>query len=146
MARSARGCVRFVEVWSWGGISSGNFSVVSLNIFVNFSSACVCRTGWFFYWYFNILTSSMRYFANLVDAPLGVSMGTQMCCWYSFYWPETRIPPVVGNWNFRHLQWSQVGPMYHASNAMAPHELLISGGLKIVALVAGGSHGCLLKL
>ena len=35
--------------------------------------------------------------------------------------------------------------MYHASNALAPHEIWISGRLKIVDLFAGGTHGCILK-
>ena len=35
--------------------------------------------------------------------------------------------------------------MYHASKALVPHEIRISGGLKIVALVEGGTDGCRLK-
>ena len=35
--------------------------------------------------------------------------------------------------------------MYHASVARVPHELLISGGLKMVALVPGGANGMRLK-
>ena len=36
--------------------------------------------------------------------------------------------------------------MYHASMALAPHDVRVSGGLNIVALVAGGAHGWRLKL
>ena len=35
--------------------------------------------------------------------------------------------------------------MYHASIARVPHDVLVSGGLNIVALVAGGAHGFRLK-
>ena len=35
--------------------------------------------------------------------------------------------------------------MYQASMALDPQDVLVSGGLKTVALVAGGAHGCLLK-
>ena len=35
--------------------------------------------------------------------------------------------------------------MYHASRALAPNDVLISGSLKIVYLVPGGAHGVLLK-
>ena len=35
--------------------------------------------------------------------------------------------------------------MYHASRSLAPNDVLISGGLKIVALVPGGAHGVLSK-
>ena len=35
--------------------------------------------------------------------------------------------------------------MYHASIARGPKDVLVSGGLKIVALFPGGDHGCLLK-
>ena len=35
--------------------------------------------------------------------------------------------------------------MYHTSSARDPHEVRVSGGLKMVALVAGGAHGFLLK-
>ena len=31
VARSARGCVGFVEVWHWGNLISGNVSDVFLN-------------------------------------------------------------------------------------------------------------------
>ena len=55
------------------------------------------------------------------------------------------MPPVDGIWNFRHLYWSQAGSMYHASSARDPHEVRVSGGLKMVALVAGGAHGLRLK-
>ena len=103
VARSARGCVGFVEVWAWGDESSGNFSVVSLNIFFNVLSAYVCRPGWFSSWSCNPLTASMRYLTTLVDASLGLSIRTWLGCGYSLYWMETWIPPVVGTWNFRHL-------------------------------------------
>ena len=52
---------------------------------------------------------------------------------------------MVGTWYFRQLEWYQAGPMYYASNALAPHELRISRGSKIVALIAGGAHGFLFK-
>ena len=32
VARSARGCVGFVEVWAWESVLSGNVSAVSLKI------------------------------------------------------------------------------------------------------------------
>ena len=35
--------------------------------------------------------------------------------------------------------------MYHASIARGPHDVLILGGLKIVALVPGGPNGVRLK-
>ena len=35
--------------------------------------------------------------------------------------------------------------MYHASAARVPHELRISGGLKMVARVPGGANGTRLK-
>ena len=35
--------------------------------------------------------------------------------------------------------------MYHAYNYLAPHELRIYGGFKVVSLVSGRDHGCLLK-
>ena len=92
-----------MEVWDWGDVSLGKFSVVSLNISVNILSACVCRPGWFVSWSYNNLTDLMRSFDTLVAVSLGVSMGTQMCRGYSLYWSDTRIPPVVGTWNYRHL-------------------------------------------
>ena len=36
--------------------------------------------------------------------------------------------------------------MYHAPSAHDPHAVCVSGGLKMVALVAGGAHGLRLKL
>ena len=33
VARSAHGCVGFVEVWAWGGVPSGNVSAVLLKYF-----------------------------------------------------------------------------------------------------------------
>ena len=41
MARSARGCVGFVEVWAWGGVPSGNVSAVSLE-FLSMFLVLVC--------------------------------------------------------------------------------------------------------
>ena len=35
--------------------------------------------------------------------------------------------------------------MYHATIARDPQDVRVSGGLKTIALVAGGAHGCLLK-
>ena len=55
--------------------------------FVNFSSACVLRPGWFFSWCCNPLTTSMVYLAVLVDSSSGVSIGKGLCCKYSLYWP-----------------------------------------------------------
>ena len=40
-AWSAFGCIRLVDVWDWGGVSSGYFSILSLNISINVSIACV---------------------------------------------------------------------------------------------------------
>ena len=101
--QSSHGCVWFVEVWDWGGVPSGNVSVVLLNFFVHVSSACVCGPLWVVSWSCNIFTLSMRYFATLVAASLCFSMGTRLCCGYSLYWLETQIPYVVGAWSFRHL-------------------------------------------
>ena len=103
VSRSLCSCVGFVDVWYWGGVSSVNFSVVSLNIFINVLSACVWRTGWFVSWSCNIFTASMSYFVTLVSASPDASMGTLLCCGYSWYWQETRCPLVVGPWNFKHL-------------------------------------------
>ena len=35
--------------------------------------------------------------------------------------------------------------MYHTSIAYGPKDVRISGGLKMVARVPGGAHGCLLN-
>ena len=63
--------------WVCGGLGlgcvpSGNFSDVSLKLFVNVSSACVCCNGWFVSLSCNHLTASMRYLDTLVDASIGV--------------------------------------------------------------------------
>ena len=74
-----------------------------LDYFVNVTSAWVWRPGWFFYWYLNTFTDSMRYLAILESISLVVSIGKRLCYGYGLYWPETQIPPVVGTWNFRYL-------------------------------------------
>ena len=71
--------------WVCGGLGlgcvpSGNFSDVSLKLFVNVTSACLFRTEWVVSWYCNPLTASIRYFAILVAVYIDVSMGTQLCC------------------------------------------------------------------
>ena len=94
--------------WDCGGLGLEQYPLRKclfcvFDLFVNVSSACVWRPGRFFSWSCYPLTESMRYLAILVDSSLGVSIGTQLHCGYSFYWPETSIPPVVHTWNFRHL-------------------------------------------
>ena len=58
------------------------------------------------------------------------------------YFPEIRSFPVLG---MKKRRQRYAGPRYHASVARGPHELLISGGLKMVALVPGGANGTRLK-
>ena len=94
--------------WVCGGLGLGQcpFSkciFCIFEVFVNVSSTCGWHPGWFFYWSCNPLTASMRCLDILVASSFGFSIGTWLCCGYSLYWPETRIPPVVGTCNFRHL-------------------------------------------
>ena len=105
------GCVAWhgfhAVVLGCGGLGLGKYLLSKCICYVfekniKVSSACIWRPG-FFSWSCNPLTSSMRSLAILVVSYLGVSIGTRLCYVYILYWPETRIPPVVGTWYFRHL-------------------------------------------
>ena len=49
-------------------------------------------------------------------------------------------------WNFQALQCSYAGLQYHASMALSPQIIHVSGGLKIVAPYPGGAKGTWLNL